>query len=992
MQVIARAGMLEVTLLGQFEVLYDGKRLTIPTRNAQSLFAYLILNAGTAHRRERLAGLLWPDSSEENARSNLRHELWRLRKALKTAGDSYFLIDDLTIAFNPHSEYSLDAQKLEGVPLQGSSAGELMAALSAYRGELLPGFYDEWVFVERERLHGLFEARMARLLEILQDAGRWAEVLDWGMRWIALGQWPETAYRSLMTAYASRGDVSKAVATYERFSRGLQQDLGLKPSEQTQALYKRLKAGWKTEAQPQAPAPAMGPSISPAEKSAPASPLRRMRRSNLPRPLTSFIGREKEIRQVDRLVSNARLVTITGSGGVGKTRLAIQAAGALAPQFRDGVWWAELAALSVTSAPLKEESDAWQGRQGALSGADLVAQVIAKALRIPESPGLPVLDGVAEHLYDKHLLLVLDNCEHLIEACAALAERLLGDCPQVSMLATSREPLGVPGEKAWYLPSLSLPATGQSLEFGDIVQSEAVSLFVERTAEILPGYQPSEAEAATIAQICLRLDGIPLAIELAAARMSLLSVQEIADRLDSRFSLLTAGRRTALPRHQTLRAAIEWSYDLLREAEQALFRRLSVFAGSFTLEAAEAVCAGEDLRREDVLTLLGRLVDKSLLNVDPRLQDLELATRYRLLDTICSFGRLKLDEAGKTRRMRDRHAAYYVSLGEATEPELLLQDQGRWYRLLQAEHDNIRAVIEWGAESNQAESALRMVGSLLWFWWSHGSIHEGLDLTLRALALPSAGQIPEYRARALNTAGYLQWTLGDITSARQSLDEALVILRTSEDETSLVWLKQFLGLVLASEGEYDLADGALKEAVAIARKQGDLKKGSFSLAFHGDIALQQGDLSNAKKVYEESANTLRALGNKLFTAYPLRRLGYLALQRGEIQRARDYFRESLALNREGGDRRAVAACLLSFAALAIHMGKPALAARLLGAVESRLESLGINLLYLDLIEWGLISNKLITTLDEAAFTAAFADGWELSEDQAVELVGEAFET
>jgi tetratricopeptide (TPR) repeat protein len=199
-------------------------------------------------------------------------------------------------------------------------------------------------------------------------------------------------------------------------------------------------------------------------------------------------------------------------------------------------------------------------------------------------------------------------------------------------------------------------------------------------------------------------------------------------------------------------------------------------------------------------------------------------------------------------------------------------------------------------------------------------------------------------------------------------------------------LKQFLGLVLASEGEYDLADGALKEAVAIARKQGDLKKGSFSLAFHGDIALQQGDLSNAKKVYEESANTLRALGNKLFTAYPLRRLGYLALQRGEIQRARDYFRESLALNREGGDRRAVAACLLSFAALAIHMGKPALAARLLGAVESRLESLGINLLYLDLIEWGLVSNNLITGLEETTFTAAFAEGWDLSEDQAIQLV------
>jgi non-specific serine/threonine protein kinase len=982
--------MLEVTLLGQFEVLHDGKRLTIPTRNAQSLFAYLILNAGTAHRRERLAGLLWPDSTEENARSNLRHELWRLRKALKTAGGSYFLIDDLTIAFNPQSEYSLDAQKLESVPLEGSTAAdELMAALSAYRGELLPGFYDEWVFVERERLHGLFEARMSRLLEILLAEGRWAEVLDWGMRWIALGQWPEPAYRALMTAYASRGDVSKAMAIYERFAQGLQKDLGLKPSEQTQALYKRLKAGWKTEASAQAPAATKGPSISPAEKSAPSAPLRRLRRSNLPRPLTSFIGREREIRQVERLVSSGRLVTITGSGGVGKTRLAIQVARALAPQFPDGAWWAELAALSVSPAAPDGDSE---GRQGALSRADAVAQVIAKALRIPELPGLPVLDGVSERLSDKQLLLVLDNCEHLIEACAALAERLLGDCPQVSILVTSREPLRVPGEKAWYLPSLSLPEIGRSLEFEDIVQSEAVNLFIERTGDVLPGYWPGQAGAATIAQICRRLDGIPLAIELAAARMNLLSAQEIAGRLDSRFSLLTAGRRTALPRHQTLQAAIEWSYDLLEEAEQALFRRLSVFAGSFTLEAVEAVCAGEDIPRQDVLTLLARLVDKSLLNVDPSLQDVELPTRYRLLDTICSFGRLKLDEAGRSGRMRDRHAAYYVSLVEAAEPELLLQDQGRWYRLLQEEHDNIRAVIEWGAESDQAENALRIVGSLLWFWWSHGPMHEGLDLTLQAMTLPSADRFPEHRARALNTAGYLHWSLGNIPSARQSLNEARAILETSDDEAGRAWMMQFLGLVLTSEGDYDLADAAMQEGLAIARKLGNLNMSSFSLAFQGDIAFQKGDISKARSAYEESAITLRALGNKLFAAYPLRRLGYLALGRGEIPRAREYFRESLALNREGGDRRAVAACLLSFAALAIHMDKLDVAARLLGAAESRLESLGINLLYLDLIEWGLISNKVITTLDEAAFTAAFAEGWELSEDQAVELVGEAFGT
>jgi predicted ATPase/DNA-binding SARP family transcriptional activator/Tfp pilus assembly protein PilF len=988
--------MLEVTLLGQFEVLQDGKRLTIPTRNAQSLFAYLLLNAGQSQRRERLAGLLWPDSSEENARSNLRHELWRLRKAFETNRESYFLIDNLSLAFNPHSPYCLDVQELECVPLEDSTVDDLIAAVSVYGGELLPGFYDEWVFAERDRLHPIFEAKMARLLELLQAEGRWSEVLEWGMRWIGVGQWPEPAYRALISAYANSGDMSKAMATYRRLVQGLQKDLGAKPSEQTQALYKRLKAGWKPEAQAQLTPLVIQPTADAADQSAPAAPLPRMRRSNLPRPLTSFIGREKEIQQVKRLVSEARLVTITGSGGVGKTRLAIQVAGALASQFRDGVWWVELAALFDTSGSKKRDSSpdgdrSWRRDSqkppvelAELTAVDMVAQAVAKALRVPVSPSTRVLEAVLEHLRDRRLLLVLDNCEHLITACAALTERILQDCPGVTILATSREALGVAGEKCWLLSSLSLPESGPASEFKDIVQSEAVSLFIERTAEILPGYQPDEAEAATIAQVCRRLDGMPLAIELAAARMKLLSATEIASWLDQRFNLLTAGRRTALPRHRTLRAAIEWSYDLLDQTEQALFRRLSIFAGSFTLEAAQAVCTGGEIHPDETLTLLGRLMDKSLLQVDPAPRDAGLATRYRFLDSIGSFGRLKLDEAGESGHMRDRHAEYYVRLAEAAEPELLLSDQGFWNRLLLAEHDNIRAMVEWSAESDQAENAVRVVGALLWFWWSHGSMREGLNLTLQALALPSAAQFERYRARALNTACFLRWVLGDMESARQNIEEALSIFRKSNDEAGLAWSILFLGVLYTSEGQYDLANAALQDGISIARKLGDLNKSSFSLAFMGDVALQQGDRSKAKRVYEESADMLRSLGNKLFLAYPLRRLGYLALERNDVSQAWHYFRESLALNREGGDRRAVAACLTSFAALALHLDKPAVAARLYGAVERRMESLS-NLLYLDQAELGRVMSKLLSTLNEASFEAALTEGWELSVEQAIEL-------
>jgi hypothetical protein len=303
----------------------------------------------------------------------------------------------------------------------------------------------------------LFEMKIARLLEILQAEGRWPEVQDWANRWIAYGGWPEPAYRALIVTFASSGDLSKATATYERYTRSLQKELGVKPSEQTQALYKRLKAGWKTDTQTPGSTGATLQKKSAVETAAPTSPVSKVRRSNLPRPLTSFIGREKQIQQVVQLVSGARLVTITGSGGVGKTRLAIQVAEALMPNFRDGIWWVELAGISVTALSEKRRAEARPGRKRATSGADPVPQAVAKALRVPESPSLPLLDGVIDHLSDKQLLLVLDNCEHLIEACAAFVERALGDCPQVTILSTSREALGVPGEKAWHLPSLSLP-------------------------------------------------------------------------------------------------------------------------------------------------------------------------------------------------------------------------------------------------------------------------------------------------------------------------------------------------------------------------------------------------------------------------------------------------------------------------------------------------------------------------------------------------------
>src|SRR5215217_4553991 len=524
--------MLEVRLLGAFEVKRDGKAVAIPSRPAQSLFAYLILSAGTLHRREKLAGIMWPDSLEETARDNLRHALWRIRKALRAGPKvEYLLADDLSIAFNASVEYRLDAAELEKLH-DIAPADELIAVLSEYQGELLPGFYDEWVVLQREHLYSIFEHHMSRLMSLLQDEKRWLDILDWGERWIKLGQKPEPAYRALMSAHAAEGDMSKVAATYERCVKTLR-ELGIEPSDQTRALYERLKAG-KEKGE-------MEPAVVAAEK------RKNPRKTNLPVPITSFIGREKEVEEVVKTVGKNHLVTLTGSGGVGKTRLAIQSSNKLLDKFKDGVWWIDLVGLSDPA---------------------LVSQAVAKVVDLHEVPNQPLIETLVEELQMRQVLLVLDNCEHLIFACAQLADRLLSGTKFLKILATSREALDILGETVWLVPSLSLPDAQDSVTVKKLSKSESIHLFMERATVRQPQFTLTDQNANAVVQICRRLSGMPLAIELAAARVKMMTVDEIASRLDDRFSLLTSGNRSALPRQQTLRATIDWSHDLLSEPER----------------------------------------------------------------------------------------------------------------------------------------------------------------------------------------------------------------------------------------------------------------------------------------------------------------------------------------------------------------------------------------------------------------------------------------
>jgi predicted ATPase/DNA-binding SARP family transcriptional activator len=941
---------LEVKLLGRFEVSFDGKPIAITSRPAQSLFAYLILSAGTAHRREKLAGMLWSDSLEETARDNLRHALWRIRKALETASSIRFLYaDDLTIKFEVSSEYWLDAAELEKVN-EDASADELMAALVAYHGELLPGFYDEWVVLEREHLSSVFEHHMARLMSLLQEEKRWLDILDWGERWIKLGQRPEPAYRALMSAHAAKGDMSKVAATYERCVKSLK-EFGIEPSEQTKALYQKLKVGkgiLETES-----------SISLKEKGK-ESP-----KTNLPEPITSFIGREKEVQEITKFLGKNRLVTLTGSGGVGKTRLAIQSSNKLLDKFKDGVWWIDLVGLSDPA---------------------LVSQAVAKVVDLHEVPNQPLIETLVEELQTKQVLLVLDNCEHLILACAQLADRLLSGTKFLKILATSREALDILGETVWLVPSLSLPDARDSVTVKKLSKSESIHLFMERATVMQPQFTLTDQNANAVVQICRRLSGMPLAIELAAARVKMMTVDEIASRLDDRFSLLTSGNRSALPRQQTLRATIDWSHDLLSEPERVLFRRLAVFAGGFRLDAAESICSHDELKRSDILDLLGRLVDKSLVVVDSAAGG---QTRYRFLETIREYGFDKLKKAGEETLVRDHHLEFFMRVAVETEPHLYAPEQAEWFARTDAEIDNLRAALDWsitGTEENETRirNGLQLVGVLSWFW-QKGYSYEFSKRLKNMLSHTTADMQTIARARALIAEGFLHWSLGNFVEARPHLVEALELARNHEDKLTLGWALVHLGIVLSALEEYDLAQSLLEECVAITKgfRNAGMTVAGMALSFLGDIYLVRNNEVHAREVYEEGIKLLRETNNSNNLAYTIRRFGYLALKEADYERANVFFRESLIRNQELGHQIGITAAIAGLAELAQAVGKFSRAAQLYGIIEGRLAVLSLPLYITDQVEFNRGISALRARLDEKTCAKFWTKGKTMSLDEAI---------
>ncbi len=605
--------------------------------------------------------------------------------------------------------------------------------------------------------------------------------------------------------------------------------------------------------------------------------------NNLAVPLTTFVGRKRERAEIRRLLSGARLVTLHGAGGTGKTRLALQVATEVLGEYPDGVWLVELEALMDPA---------------------LVVQSIATVVGVREEPGKPLLGSLIGSLASKRMLLLLDNAEHLVAAVAAAAKALLGACPDLRLLATSREALGVPGEVVWRTPTLGAPdprAAG-TLRRDAIARYEAVRLFLDRAAAAQPSFTLTDQNAPVVARLCDRLDGIPLAIELAAARVKVLAPEAILERLQDRFRLLTAGSRTALPRHQTLRAAVDWSYDLLSGGERTLLNRLSVFAGGFDLGAAEGVCCDGAVDVLDAIDLIGHLVDKSLVTPE---EEADGGMRYALLETIRDYAQERLTTAGETEEFQTRHADYFQRLAAAAEPQLQGPEQAAWFRSLEREHDNLRLAAQWLLRRHPA-TALSMGGALWRFWWVRGYWSEGRASLAAALAKDAEGPPGSGRPVALYGLAVLSRGMGDYAAAHRYLDESLAIARARGDKPGVAAALFELGNLANDTEDLATARALYGESLAIRRELADKRGVSSALHNLGVVAAAQGDFEGARTLYEEALAFHRELGNRAWEAASLDGLGDVALYLGDLDAARAYEEQGLAIQRGLGDRRGTA--------------------------------------------------------------------------------------
>ena len=921
---------LVIILFGPLAVQVDGHPLPrLRSHKEQWLLALLILHSHRPVERDWLAGTLWPESAESQAAYNLRRSLSNLRQALGT--QAFRLLSPTTHSLQfDLSEATVDVLAFDQAIAQGDPPS-LENAVALHSSPLLEGCTEEWAVPERQAREQAYLNALETLAAHAMNKGDASEAVGLLRRVVSVEPLRESAQRALMEALSASGDQAAAILTYRDLRLLLRRELNAEPDPETSALFAKLRMESGSQAQPALPVLAVvTSSVTPR---------------HLPSPLTSLVGREQEIAEVRACLQAARLVTLTGTGGVGKTRLAIEVGQQIAAEYAEGVRFVDLAPLTDS---------------------ELVVQVVASTLGLREEAGRPLQETLAGYLRSRHLLLILDSCEHLIQACAQLADRLLQNCPHLRILATSRQALGLIGEVSFRVPSLALPPSNarrnaphqyDSPEGEDGVQSfvmryEALRLFADRARQALPTFHIDARNVEAIGRICHQLDGIPLALELAAARVKAMPVEQIATRLDDRFRLMTGSNRTALPRQQTLHGLFDWSYNLLSEPEQALLRRLSVFAGGWTLEAAEQVtgyreqetgerqegaaresgakqaeesnfpgtCNPSPVTSHEVLDLLTSLVEKSLV-----IYDYQGEARYRLLETVGRYAGEKLTESGEETEMRKRHRDYFLHLAEEAEPNLQGPDQAEWLRRLEREHDNLRTALALEAADEESwERGMRLAGALWKFWETRGYLSEGRAHLKRVLSPPGepghAGVVPiartGARAKALYGAAGLAYRQGDYDTARALFERSLTTRRKLGDMHGTANTLISLGVVALQQGDYIAARSLQAQSLSIQRELGDKQGIANALNNLGLVLYSLGDYATAQAHYEECLAIKRELGDRLGIANALDNLGNVAYEQGNYETARSLYDESLDIEKALDHRRGIATTLYHLGDLA----------------------------------------------------------------------------
>lgn len=769
---------LQLYFLGSPRIELNDQPIALRRRKMVALLAYLSVERGQ-HQRTSISSLLWSDYEQAKAYKNLRQTLWEIQRTL---GENWLDIDRENIGINHKANVRLDMETFNSLVEQSrmESDPSLRTALLAesanlYRNHFLTGFslkdahpFNEWSLLVSEELKRKLSYALTSLTADYCSLGHADQAIPYARRSVVLDPFNEGAHRQLMEAYIQAGQQNAALKQYQTLEQTLRQELNLDPQQETRDLYKKIRKGEIKLLQAQ-----------PEEKTT-------TKKHNLSHPVSKFIGREREMSDIKNLLKTNRLVTLVGAGGIGKTSLSLQLGHSLTEMFTDGVWFIALDALSDPSA---------------------VAKTTADVFNIKENHVTQILSKLNEHLQPKHALLIFDNCEHLLDSSAELINTMLGQCPNIKILATSRERLDISGEAVYIMPSLPIPEAGLDLSLLDIQTNyESINLFAERAKLALSSFQLTKDNIESVARICCHLDGIPLAIELAAARVNILQVNEILEQLLDSFSLLTNNGRTILPRHQTLQTSIEWSWDLLSESERIFLCQLSVFTGGWAFDAAQSICRG------DVLGLTDALVKKSLIIVN---QEAGRETRYFFHEMVRKFVQDKCRKLGMEEEIRAHHLRYFLDLSEKAETGLRGPVGNEWIELLDIESHNFQSALQWANQTN-IQAGL-YIASRLARYWEFSDLRGGIHWLERFIQNPTSYGFLNQRARALFVYGWLLTWLQQFANAQFAIEESLSLFRSFGDQhgetdalTLLANLKQFLDKPAE-------ADELLNQALVLSR-------------------------------------------------------------------------------------------------------------------------------------------------------------------------------